>query len=139
VSYILDTNVISELVRQKPNQKVVQWVEELDERQAYLSVITIGEISKGIERLTASQRRAALMDWLQAYLLPRFRDRILNIDIEVMFAWGRMNADLERKGKTMSAIDLMIAATALQTGFTIVTRNEKDFENAGVYTFNPWI
>lgn len=139
MSFLLDTNVISELVRKKPEPKVTSWVNGLDERQAFLSVITIGELSKGIERLREAKPRAELSDWLYMNLLPRFRERILDIDVHVMITWGKLNANLERKGLTMPAIDSMIAATALESGLTIATRNEKDFEGTGVNIINPWL
>jgi predicted nucleic acid-binding protein len=139
VTYILDTNVISELVRQKPNPNVVAWVNVLIDHQAYLSVITLSEINKGIERLEDSDRKRTLSKWLHTDLLARFHGRILSLDREILLAWGKLTADLEKKGQTMPAIDSLIAATALQHGFIIATRNEGDFENAGIKTLNPWL
>ena len=136
--FLLDTCVISELVAMQPDPDVVQWVDGIDEERLYLSAITIGEIKKGIERLPDSRRRSTLVEWLEGDLLIRFEDRILPIDTRVMLVWGELAADLEQKGRTMPAIDSLIAAIALQGGLSLVTRNEDDFANSGVALINPW-
>ena len=136
--FLLDTCVISELVAMQPDPDVVQWVDGIDEERLYLSAITIGEIKKGIERLPDSRRRSTLVEWLEGDLLIRFEDRILPIDTRVMLVWGELTADLEQKGRTMPAIDSLIAAIALQGGLSLVTRNEDDFANSGVALINPW-
>ena len=138
VSYILDTNVISELVAERPHADVVQWVGEADPDRHYLSVITIGEIKKGIEKLGDHPRRLVLDEWLSNDLMQRFRGRLILIDTKVMLAWGVLVADLERSGKPMPAIDSLLAAQAAQTGFTLVTRNSADFEHVPITVFNPW-
>lgn len=136
--FLLDTCVVSELVARQPDPGVVQWVDSVDEERLYLSVITIGEIKKGIERLAESERKRMLSGWLDDDLLIRFQDRILPIDTGVMLLWGKLTADLETRGRKMPAIDSLLAAIALEGGFHLVTRNEDDFAHSGVKIINPW-
>jgi tRNA(fMet)-specific endonuclease VapC len=136
--FLLDTCVISELVAKQPDPGVVRWVDSIDEERLYLSAVTIGEIKKGIERLSNSRRKSALSEWLEDDLLIRFEDKILPIDTPVMLVWGELAADLEKQGKKMPAIDSMIAAIALHGRLSLVTRNEDDFANSGVAIINPW-
>jgi tRNA(fMet)-specific endonuclease VapC len=138
MKYLLDTNVISELVAKQPNPRVVQWIDGLDPNSVYLSVITIGELRKGIEKLPDSQRKHALGDWLNDDLLLRFGGRILILDVDVMLTWGVLTGQLERIGKPLSAIDSLIAALALHHMCHLVTRNEDDFKDTGVPIVNPW-
>jgi tRNA(fMet)-specific endonuclease VapC len=136
--YLLDTCVLSELVARQPDPGVVQWIADKDEEQLYLSVISIGEIAKGIQKLPDSRRKDMLGRWLREDLLIRFRDRILSIDTNTMLAWGELVATLESQGRPMPAIDSLVAAIALQGGFTLVTRNETDCEASSVAVINPW-
>jgi toxin FitB len=138
VRYLLDTNVISELVARQPDQAVLTWIEALDQTAVYLSVITIGEIHRGIERLPESAKRDRLRAWLTDDLLVRFGDRIVPIDVGVMIAWGSMVARLIREGRPLSAMDSLIAAQAIHHGYSLVTRNESDFRDTGVNVVNPW-
>jgi toxin FitB len=138
VRYLLDTNVISELVARQPDQAVLTWIEALDQTAVYLSVITIGEIHRGIERLPESAKRDRLRAWLTDDLLVRFGDRIVPIDVGVMIAWGSMVARLIREGRPLSAMDSLIAAQAIHHGYSLVTRNESDFRDTGVNVMNPW-
>jgi predicted nucleic acid-binding protein len=138
MKYLLDTCVISELVAKRLNQKVIDWIDQLDPDSVYLSVITIGEIRKGIEKLPDSPRKATLQAWLTDELLVRFNGRILPIDIAVILVWGQLIGRLELKGKKMAAIDSLIAASALHNKCELVTRNEDDFKHAGVKIVNPW-
>ena len=135
---LLDTCVISELVSKKPNPKVVEFVDSLDAEDVYLSVITIGEIVKGIERLPSSKRRSELQAWLNDDLLVRFEGNVIPLDIDIMAAWGRITARLESAGKTMPAIDSLIAASVLDRKMTLVTRNVSDFEGTNAEIVNPW-
>ena len=138
MKYLLDTCAISELVAKKPNPKVVDWIDSIDPDSTYLSVITIGEIWKGIEKLADSRRKATLQTWLSEELLARFSGRILSINLEVVLTWGQLTGSLESEGKKMAAIDSLIAATALHNHCSLITRNETDFINAGIAIVNPW-
>lgn len=138
MSYLLDTCALSELVARNPDPGVVEWIDGIDESRLHLCAITIGEIQKGIQKLAASRRKRALIEWLEGDLLLRFQDRILPIDTDVMLAWGALVADLEKRGTPMPAIDSLVAAVALHNGLTLVTRNEADFAGSGVPVLNPW-
>ena len=138
MNYLLDTNVISELISKQPNKKVMEWLDRLDPNTIYLSVVTIGEIRKGIEKLPPSKRRDAVKEWLEADLLLRFQGRILEITAEVMLIWGELTGRLENEGRPITAIDSLIAAIALQGNYCLVTRNEHDFQHTGVTIINPW-
>ncbi|MBP1739125.1 MAG: putative nucleic acid-binding protein, contains domain [Deltaproteobacteria bacterium] len=138
MNYLLDTNVISELIAKQPNKKVVEWLDGLDPNTVYLSVITIGEIRKGIEKLAPSKRRDRVREWLDGDLLLRFQGRILEITTEVMLIWGELTGRLEKEGRQITAIDSLIAAIALQGNYRLVTRNESDFQHTGVAALNPW-
>lgn len=138
MSYILDTNVIAELVTIQPDPRVIQWIENIDTDTVYLSVITIGELKKGIAKMPDSQRKSALEDWLKDDLLVRFQDHLLPIDTAVMLTWGLLIARMETIGKPMPAIDSLLAATASQGEYTLVTRNVRDFEHTGILLLNPW-
>lgn len=136
---LLDTCVISELVSKRPDSNVVSFVDNLDPDDVFLSVITIGEIIKGIEKLPDSRRKIDLRAWLQDDLLARFHGNIIPLDINSMSEWGRLIARLETAGKSMPAIDSLIAATVLANKITLITRNVSDFEAAGIDVVNPWI
>ncbi len=138
MNYLLDTNVISELVAKRPKASVLKWVRSVEEESLYLSVITIGEIKKGIEKLPASPRKDELNAWLVNDLLKRFERRLVMVDVDVMLAWGELTARLERNGRIMPAMDSLIAALALVGNMTLVTRNTNDFDGAGINLVNPW-
>ncbi|MBA2680470.1 MAG: type II toxin-antitoxin system VapC family toxin [Ktedonobacteraceae bacterium] len=138
MSYLLDTNVISELVAKRPNPQVVEWVDSHDPNSLYLSVVTLGEIRKGIEKLLPSKRRDMLSEWLSSDLLVRFQGRILVLDVGVMLLWGELTGRLERAKRQLPAIDSLIGALALYHSYQLVTRNEDDFKETGVSIVNPW-
>jgi predicted nucleic acid-binding protein len=138
LKYLLDTNVISELVARIPNPQVINWIDALDTDSVYLSVVTIGEIRKGIEKLPDSTRKISLENWLSNDLLVRFTGHILVLDIAAMLNWGELIGRLERLGRPLPAIDSLIAALAIHHGCTLVTRNEEDFKDTGVVVINPW-
>jgi toxin FitB len=138
VNYILDTNVISELVAARPDPRVVNWINSVDSSQVFLSVIAIGEIKKGVEKLPDSDRKVKLDQWLHEDLWVRFENQLLAIDPETMLIWGRLIARLEAVGRPISAIDSLLAATALQWQHTLVTRNAAHFALTGVSLLNPW-
>ncbi len=135
---LLDTCVISELVAKQPHPKVVEFVDSLDPEDVYLSAITIGEIIKGIEKLPASRRKVSLRAWLKDNLLVRFNGKIISLDKDVLMEWGALTARLETAGKSMPAIDSLIAASTRFHQMTLVTRNVVDFESADVEIVNPW-
>ena len=137
--FLLDTNVVSELVRPKPQPKVAQWVLSTAEELLFLSVLTLGEIRKGISSLPPTARRASLEAWLDRDLTLRFSERILAIDSQVADRWGRIAADASMKKKILPVIDGLLAATALQHNLTVVTRNTVDLAGIGVPIFNPWL
>lgn len=135
MSYLVDTNVLSELRRPKPDTKVVAWFEHRPPSTLYLSVLTVGEIRKGIEAMPASARRQTLLDWLEVDLPAFFAGRILSVDEAVAHRWGRLQASA---GRPIPAIDSLIAATALHHGLTLVTRNTRDFAFPGLELIDPW-
>jgi predicted nucleic acid-binding protein len=136
--FLLDTNCISELVRVKPEPRVLEWMEAADEGLLYLSVLTLGEIRKGLAGLPQSKRRTHLEAWLEVELQARFSRRILSVDAAVADRWGVLAADAKRKGKALSTIDALLAATALHYNLTVVSRNVNDFANTQVPFLNPW-
>jgi toxin FitB len=136
--FLLDTDVISELVRRKPQAKVTAWVEATDEMLLHLSVLTVGEIRNGIVSLPNASRRMALGAWLDGELAIRFANRILPIDQAVADRWGRLTARAEAAGERLAVSDGLLAATALHHNLTLVTRNAKDVAATGVPVFNPW-
>ncbi|MEP7188298.1 MAG: PIN domain-containing protein, partial [Roseiflexaceae bacterium] len=128
MNYLLDTNVITELIARAPNQEVVDWIDSLVPETVYLSVITIGELRKGIEKLAPSRRKEELTIWLESDLLLRFADKVMNITVDVMLVWGELTGRLEREGNPIAAIDALIAASVLEGNYILVTRNESDFQ-----------
>ena len=136
--FLLDTNCISELVRTTPDPRVLQWIDAADESLLYLSVLTLGEIRKGVAGLPQGKRQTQLEMWLELDLQARFSGRILPIDALIADRWGLMAAEAKRKGWALSAIDGLLAATALQHNLTIVSRNISDFANTRVQSLNPW-
>ena len=137
--FLLDTNVISELVKSRPNPRVTNWVSSVDEALLSLSVLTFGEIRKGIAALPATARRSTLEAWLDHDLTSRFAGRILPIDQAVADRWGRLSAIVASRKLVLPVIDGLLAATALHHNLTLVTRNTRDIEATTVPVFNPWI
>lgn len=135
MSYLLDTNVLSELRRKAPNDGVVDWMARRPTSTLYLSVLTLGELRKGVEAVTEAGRRAALLDWLEADLQAFFTGRILPIDVRVADRWGRMVA---AAGRPVPAIDSLLGATAAHYGLSLVTRNVRDFADLGLDVISPW-
>ena len=137
--FLLDTNVISELVKPRPEPAVAHWVESVDQEILYLSVLTLGEIRKGIASLHSTTRRASLEAWLDADLVLRFAGRILVIDQDVADRWGQLSAAAVIAKKQLPVIDGLLAATAIQYNLTLVTRNTKDLIATGIPLYNPWL
>ncbi|HEV8485525.1 MAG TPA: type II toxin-antitoxin system VapC family toxin [Blastocatellia bacterium] len=136
--FLLDTNCISELISPRPEPRVVDWFEAADEGLLYLSVLTLGEIRKGVGLLAHGKRRMRLETWLAVELQARFSGRILAIDAVVADRWGLMAAEAKRTGKALAIIDGLLAATALEHNLTVVSRNIGDFSNTQVAVVNPW-
>jgi predicted nucleic acid-binding protein len=136
--FLLDTNIVSELVKPKPESRVTSWIDSTDETLLYLSVLTLGEIRKGIGLLRDASRRVVLEAWLDSDLILRFAERILPIDRAVADRWGRLTAEAAVAKSPLPAIDGLLAATALDQNLTLVTRNTKDIAVTGVPVFNPW-
>lgn len=139
MSYLLDTCVLSELRKPAPDPNVVAWINDVDESHLLLSVITFGEIQKGIAKLDESKRKRSLQLWLEQSLPQRFAGRILPIDGEVALEWGELQGGLERSGNPVPVIDSLIAATAICHNLTLVTRNTADFNRMPVKLLNPWL
>ena len=136
--FLLDTNVISELVKPTPDSRVTRWIDAMHESLLYLSVLTLGEIRKGITLLPDASRRGSLETWLDHELVLRFAERVLAIDQAVADRWGRIAAQALRAKSTLPVIDGLLAATAMRHNLTLVTRNTKDVAATGVAVFNPW-
>lgn len=135
--YLLDTNCISELVRIRPEPRVQEWIASVDERALFLSVLTIGEIKKGVAGLAQDKRKLQLENWLLQLKL-RFAERVLPIDEEIADHWGQLSATAKSQGKVLAVIDGLLAATALQHNLVIATRNVDDFAATPVLVHNPW-
>ena len=137
MGYLMDTCVLSEFKKRQPEQKVIDWLDAQIEETLFLSVVTIGEIQKGISRLPASKRKTELEIWLEE-LIYRYDERVLPLDAEVMKQWGQLTGTLETQGHTIPLLDSLIAATSLMHNLVLVTRNESDFAATNVTVLNPW-
>jgi tRNA(fMet)-specific endonuclease VapC len=138
MKYILDTNIVSELIAKQPNKQVIEWLQRLDPENLFLSVITMGEIRKGIEKLPESLRKKNIQAWFENELLMGFEERILTIDLSVILLWGELLGELEKKGRKLPPLDSLIAATTKYHNYTLVTRNTKDFKGIDILVFNPF-
>ena len=135
MSFLLDTNVVSEIARTRPDKAVLAWFESVGDERLYLSVLSLGEIRKGVDRLPASARRTRLTAWLEQELPAWFGPRLLSIDGAVADRWGRL---LGASVRSLPAIDSLLAATALVHSLALVTRNVGDFEIPGLKVIDPW-
>ncbi len=138
MSFLLDTNVVSEWTKPHPNPGVIEWLEQVNEDDVFLSVVTFAELRHGIERLPAGARRRRLDNWLRTELPARFEGRIALVDGAVADEWGRLVARHEAAGRPIHAMDALIAATAQVHGLTLVTRNVSDFKASLKSMLNPW-
>lgn len=136
--FLLDTNVVSEWTKPKPNVNVIRWLAEADEDRVFLSVVTVAELRHGIERMALGKRRDRLDSWLHEGLLSRFEKRILTIDLSIASAWGFIVARGQAMGRPPGIMDAFLAATAEVHHLTLVTRNVLDFQAASLQIFNPW-
>lgn len=135
MSYLIDTNVLLELRRRDPDANVVRWMADRPATTLYLSVLTLGELRKGVEGLPEGDRKRRLLDWLKVELSAFFAGRILPVDATVAQRWGRL---LAQAGRPLPAIDSLLAATALAHGLTLVTRNLRDFQHPDMTVLDPW-
>lgn len=138
MSFLLDTNVLSEVRRPEPDRQVLRWLHEVDEDRTFISVISLAEIRKGVQLLPEGVRREALTAWLADDLPNRFSGRILPVDAPISLQWGDLVADCQRKGIALSIMDAFLAATAMVHDLRLVTRNLRDFASLGLPALNPW-
>jgi hypothetical protein len=136
LSYLIDTNALSELRKRQPHLSVVRWFAQQPADVFFLSVLTLGELRKGIQAMSDGARRASFSAWLETEVPDYFSGRILDVDVRIAERWGRLCAEA---GRTLPVIDSLLAATALEHGLTLVTRNLGDFELPGVHAINPWL
>lgn len=138
MNVLLDTCVLSEMVKPSPRQAVLGWLEGQREEHLYLSALTFGEIQKGIAKLSDGRRRRALQAWVDGDLRDRFFGRILDVDHVVASRWGLLLGSAERRGTRLQVIDSLIAATAITHGLVVATRNIEDMVRCGAEAVNPW-
>jgi predicted nucleic acid-binding protein len=138
LKYLLDTCLVSELVRERPDQGVLEWIEQQDEQALFLSVLTLGELHKGVAKLPDGRKKNQLRHWLDDDLQTRFSGRMLDIDASIATLWGRIQGEAEQRGSRMPVIDSLLAATAQANGLAVVTRNGTDMAGSGVEIINPW-
>lgn len=137
MNYLLDTNVLCEPLTAKPNKNVEKWFHQIPNHCLYLSVLTIGEIRKGVEKISDPKKKQKIMLWLENDILKLFHNRILPITFDISDRWGRLQYQVKRP---LPAIDSLIAATALHHDMTLVTRNTKDYcDCPGLEIVNPWV
>lgn len=137
MNFLLDTCVISELTKPIPNEDVIDWLTTTPNERLFLSVITIGEIRKGLTKLPDSKRKAELTNWLNT-LLENYQNRIYTINLTVAENWGVIQGNAEKDGTPMSSIDSLIASVAYTYNLVLVTRNESDFKASKLPIQNPW-
>lgn len=138
MNFLLDTNVVSEWARPRPEPRVVAWLADVDEDRVFLSVITLAELQHGIESLPVGAKRDRLHAWLDEDLLERFESRLIDVTPAVARDWGTVRVLAQRAAKPIGAMDAFFAATARVQGLTLVTRNDADFAAVGVELLNPW-
>jgi predicted nucleic acid-binding protein len=138
VNFLLDTNLVSEWTKGRPDPGVIGWLADADEDRVFLSVITLAELRHGVGRLAMGRRRKRLNEWIENELLFRFDRRILPIDPATADAWGRIVAHCEALGRPIGTMDAFIAATAQVHNLTLATRNQSDFESSVDSIVNPW-
>ena len=138
MKYLLDTCVISEMIKNLPDEKVILWLEKQSEEDLYLSVLTFGEIEKGIEKAPDKIRKKRLKLWLENDLKSRFKNRIISIDTQVATRWGAIQGLAEKSGRAMPTIDGLIAVSGLVHHCVVVSRNIEDMQQSSAELFNPW-
>lgn len=136
--YLLDTCTVSEFTKPRPETRVIEWMNAIDELKVCVSAATIGELQRGISLLPPSNKRVYLEGWLQAQLTTRFINRVLPLDEDIFRVWGSLVARLRLEGHPIGVFDSLIAATAIHHRLTLATRNTNDFLHVGISLFNPW-
>lgn len=136
---LLDTNVLSEVTKARPETRVLEWMAKLDEDRTFISVISIAEIRRGVAMMESGRKRDALAEWLASDLPQRFEGRVIPVDEAVATAWGDLMGLAKRSGRGLSSMDGLIAATAIGHDLTLATRNTKDFDGLGIRLIDPWI
>jgi predicted nucleic acid-binding protein len=138
MSFLLDTNVVAEWVKPRPEPQVVSWLAAVDEDRVFLSVVSLAEIRRGIEAMELGRRRERLATWLTDELPARFEGRVLDVDSHVAHNWGVVTVRSQKAGIVIGAMDAFFAATAQTHGLTLVTRDIGDFKAAGIELYDPW-
>ena len=138
MKFLVDTCVISEMMKTNPNSEVINWINKYPQDVLFLSVLSLGEIRKGINKLEQGPKKVQLNFWLENYILAKFENNLLHIDTQIALLWGEKQAIAEKSGNRIALIYGLISATALYYDFTVVTRNTKDFIKTGCKLFNPW-
>lgn len=138
MNYLLDTCVISELVKKRPNKNVIKWISNISEEFLFLIVFTFAELHKGIEKLPDSKRKRKLHNWVNEDLIKRFEGRIIDFDLKIAATWGNVIAEAEKSGSPLPLMDSLISITGLTYNLVVVTQNIKDMKNSGVTLLNPW-
>ena len=136
--FLLDTCLLSELIKPEPKKSVVAWIESQSEIDFGISVLTLGELQKGVSKLETGKKKDSLEKWLHKELLPRFGNRMIPVSGEVAMHWGELSGKAEREGKTIPVLDGLIAATALVYKLRVVTRDTTDIARTGAVCINPW-
>jgi predicted nucleic acid-binding protein len=138
VRLLLDTNILSEVTKPRPEVRVMEWLDGLDEDRAFISVVSIAEIRRGVALMDNGRKRDALAEWLAEDLPRRFESRVIPVDEPVALAWGELMGSAKRRRRGMSSMDGLITATAIAHDLTLATRNIKDFEGFGISLLDPW-
>ncbi len=136
---LLDTNVLSEVTKPRPEGRVLGWLDSLDEDRTFISVVSIAEIRRGVALMDNGRKRDVLADWLAHDLPQRFEHRVIPVEERVALAWGDLMGEAKRSGRGMSSMDGLIAATAIANDLFLATRNIKDFEGFGIDLIDPWV
>jgi len=139
VRLLFDTNVLSEVTKPRPEGRVLEWLDGLDEDRTLISVVSIAEIRRGVALMDNGRKRDALVEWLARDLPQRFERRVIPVDERVALAWGDLMGGAKRSGRGMSSMDGLIAATAIAHDLALATRNTKDFEGFGIELIDPWV
>lgn len=138
MKYLADTNLLSELLKRRPNPGVMRWLLSVDENDIAVSVITLGELQRGASRLRPGDQQTRLQTWIDQYIIPRFSGRFVGVGMDEMLEWGRRYGLFERQGRPRPVLDSLLAVTALTHDLAVVSRNTRDFDEWGVPVINPW-